>query len=231
MKLLDLFCGAGGAGMGYHLAGFEVVGVDMALQPSYPFEFHQSDALEYLREYGSKFDFIHASPPCQRYSTMTPKHTRDNHPNLLPLVVEVLRKFGKPYIIENVAGARHLLNSPLLLCGTMFNLKTRRHRFFETSFPIFSPATCNHSKKQLFVTTKGSNSIKAHSGGKSVKHAVESYGIDWMNFQGLREAIPPAYTEYIGKSALLSNTTCSGLFEGDGFSPDVVIESKGSALA
>ena len=200
-KLLDLFCGAGGCGMGYSRAGFEVVGIDRDPQPQYPFDFHQADALEYLAAHGHEFDFIHASPPCQRYSTMTPKHTRDSHPDLLPVVVEILRKFGKPYCIENVAGARKLLNAPLLLCGTMFNLKTRRHRFFETSFTIFSPATCNHSMKQLFVTTKGSNSITAHAGGKSVKFAPEAYGIDWMDFEGLREAVPPAYCEYIGVKA------------------------------
>ena len=110
-KLLDLFCGAGGCGMGYSRAGFEVVGIDRDPQPQYPFEFHQADALEYLAAHGHEFDFIHASPPCQRYSTMTPKHTKDNHPDLLPVVVEILRKFGKPYCIENVAGARKLLHA------------------------------------------------------------------------------------------------------------------------
>lgn len=206
-RLLDLFCGAGGCGMGYSRAGFEVVGIDRDPQPQYPFEFHQADALEYLAAHGHEFDFIHASPPCQRYSTMTPKHTKDNHPDLLPVVVDILRKFGKPYCIENVAGARKLLHAPLLLCGTMFNLKTRRHRFFETSFTIFSPATCNHSMEQLFVTTAGSNSCHARPlvdgvKRKSTSYAPEAYGIDWMDFEGLREAVPPAYTEYIGGKAL-----------------------------
>jgi len=208
-KLLDLFCGAGGAAMGYYRAGFtEIVGVDNHPQKHYPFTFVLGDALEYLREHGSEFDFIHASPPCQRYSTMTPKHTRDSHPDLLPSTAEALRSFGLPYCIENVAGARKLLNSPLLLCGTMFNLKTRCHRFFETSFPVFSPATCNHSKEQLFVTTAGSNScnIRPLVGGvkrKSTSYAPEAYGIDWMDFEDLRQAIPPAYTEFIGKQFLV----------------------------
>jgi DNA (cytosine-5)-methyltransferase 1 len=200
MRLLDLFCGAGGAAMGYHRAGFEVVGVDINPQPHYPFEFHQADALTYPLE---GFDAYHASPPCQRYSTMTPKSHKENHADLLPIVTKIFRGSGKLYCIENVAGARRYLNAPIMLCGSMFGLPTFRHRLFE--LPNFIPfMILTPSCKHVLVTTAGKNSCAARPlqkgvKRKSVKYAPVAYDIDWMNFQELREAIPPAYTEYIGK--------------------------------
>lgn len=199
-RLLDLFCGAGGAALGYHRAGFEVVGVDIKPQPHYPFEFHQADALEFPLD---GYDVYHASPPCQRYSTMTPKSHKENHPDLLPIVIKMLRDSGKLYCIENVAGARRYLNAPAMLCGSMFGLPTFRHRFFEIPILVLTPS-CKHNFLPLLVTTAGINSCKARPlqkgiKRKSVKYAPEAYGIDWMNFQELRGAIPPAYTEYIGK--------------------------------
>lgn len=105
-RLLDLFCGAGGAAMGYHRAGFDVVGVDIKPQKHYPFEFHQGDALEYVAAHGHEYDVIHASPPCQGYSEETPLEYRGNHPRMIGAVRDALQKIGKPYIIENVDGAR-----------------------------------------------------------------------------------------------------------------------------
>ena len=135
-RLLDLFCGAGGAGMGYHRAGFDVVGVDLNPQPRYPFEFHQADALDYAREHGREFDAIHASPPCQAYS-LASRQWRirgRKYPVLIAKTRELLNAMAKPFVIENVPGAP--LINPTVLYGTMFGLMTMRPRLFETSFAI-----------------------------------------------------------------------------------------------
>ncbi len=190
--------------MGYHLAGFDVVGVDIAPQPRYPFTFAQADALEFLEEFGHEFDVIHASPPCQGYSHLTPKSSKWSHEKMIPAVRELCKASGKPYIIENVAGARKELESPAMLCGSMFGLRTQRHRFFETSFPLEAPTKCDHSEIPLLVTTasKASRELRFKLGmkPKSVKNAPAAYGIDWMGFAELKEAIPPAYTKYIGET-------------------------------
>lgn len=190
--------------MGYKLAGFEVVGVDIAPQPEYPFEFIQGDALDYLQEYGHRYDLIHSSPPCQGYSHLTPKSHKGKYKKLIADLRGFLRVDGKPYVIENVAGARVDLMSPTMLCGSMFGLRTQRHRYFETSFPLTAPKACDHSQVPLLVTTasKASREKRAKLGipAKTVKNAPLAYGIDWMSFKGLKECIPPAYTEYIGNS-------------------------------
>lgn len=220
MKLLDLFCGAGGAGYGYHLAGFDVVGVDIAPQQNYPFEFRQSDALEYLLLHGHDFDVIHASPPCQAYSK-SKALAKGNYPKLIEPVREALLKTGKPYVIENVPGAP--LINPTLLCGTMFGLNLYRHRYFETSFPIPLLMHHGHGLKQDASHGKGHERKKdvVLVWGKGpykgyLKRASLAMQIDWMKEGELAEAIPPAYTKYIGglllaNPALLSNTACTGL--------------------
>src|SRR5690606_26563980 len=123
MRILDLFCGQGGAAVGYHMAGFEVIGVDIDPQPRYPFEFHQGDALEYLAKHGGEFDAIHASPPCQAYSRATTSGTRGNHPRMIAPLRSALGILGKPYVSENVEGAP--LISPVRLCGSMFDLEAQ----------------------------------------------------------------------------------------------------------
>jgi DNA (cytosine-5)-methyltransferase 1 len=143
-KCLDLFCCAGGAGMGYKQAGFDVTGIDIEPQPKYPFKFILSDAITYLKEHGKEYDFIHASPPCQGYSHLTPKEHKGNYEKLIDVLRELLNEIGKPYCIENVAGAKNELKNPTMLCGSMFNLRTQRHRFFETSFPLVAPCNCDH---------------------------------------------------------------------------------------
>jgi DNA (cytosine-5)-methyltransferase 1 len=228
MKLLDLFCCAGGAGMGYHNLGFEVVGVDIKKQKHYPFEFHQADALEYLQEHWEEFDVIHASPPCQRYSKMTNGRWQDrieNHPDLVEPVRNLLIKTGKPYIIENVVGSP--LINPVMLCGTMFNLQTkggsqlRRHRLFETSFPVEEPPKCNHLKGSVIGVYGGGQNparkipttigVWGQTGGSSkrdnlvqflVQDRRDAMGIQWMTANELSESIPPAYTFWVGNQFL-----------------------------
>jgi len=201
MKLLDLFCGAGGAAMGYHRAGFEVVGVDINTQPNYPFEFIQADAFKYLEEHGHKFDVIHASPPCQGYSEATPITTKYKHPLLIGETRRHINKIGKPYIIENVEGSRKYLKNPIMLCGTMFGLAVWRHRYFEV-FPFWflSPFTCKHIGHP--VTINPPANARKHQGKRDFEKEKKAMQIDWMSKQEISQAIPPAYTEYIGKELL-----------------------------
>jgi DNA (cytosine-5)-methyltransferase 1 len=208
-RLLDLFSKAGGSAMGYHRAGFEVVGVDIEPQPRYPFEFHQGDALEFLAEHGHEFDAIHASPPCQDYS-----HTRSLHavhyPRLIAPVRLMLLGLGHPtWVIENVEGARAHMRNPVTLCGSSFGLGVRRHRLFETSPPIWHTPACAHYLQPAPVDVTGTGASRTGprldgKGGNSRKprnlaHAREVMGIDWMTRRELSEAVPPAFTEYLGE--------------------------------
>lgn len=200
-RLLDLFCGAGGAAMGYRRAGFdEIVGVDLSPQKNYPFEFVQADALEYLAEHGQEFDAIHASPPCQRYSTMT--RNNDEHPDLYAPVRTILQDNGQPWVIENVIGAPY--EHGVMLCGSMFNLPVRRHRNFETSHLMWRTLHCRHQQQGRPITVTG------NSGGKPSKHSWKGVKTEWPMYMGMEwatpaectQAIPPAYTEYIGQYLL-----------------------------
>lgn len=221
-RILDLFSGAGGAAMGYARAGFEVVGVDVIAQPHYPFEFHQADALDVLagRSWDDgcepslrveDFDFIHASPPCQDYSSLK-GFTDGSYPRLIEPVRAALQAIGKFYVIENVVGSD--LIAPIRLCGSSFGLRVWRHRLFEMSHPPALVPTCSHyhHPKPLDVTGTGGPSLKprtAPGGGLSRKpsnlaEAREAMGIDWMTRPELSEAIPPAFTEWIGIQLLAS---------------------------
>lgn len=197
-KLLDLFCCAGGSSRGYYDAGFDVVGVDIEPQPHYPFEFRMADALDFPL---SGFDLISASPPCQGYSK-TQKLNGNSHPLLIERVRERLIQSGTPYVIENVPGAP--LISPIELCGSMFGLRTYRHRLFECSFLIVPPP---HPKHDQPTTKMGRRPVPGefmHVVGNfsGIKQAREAMGIEWMPRDRLREAIPPKYTEYIGRKFL-----------------------------
>lgn len=198
-RLLDLFCCAGGAARGYQLAGFHVTGIDIKHQPRYiGDQFIQADALEYLDKHGHEFDAIHASPPCQRYSVITPMARRKNHPDLIDPTRDALRLTGKPYIIENVENARHLLINPLMLCGSMFGLQIWRHRYFEISpaiFALLSP--CDHSFLPVLIT--GTTRRKTGRFDYTVEQCRQASNIDWMTRKELDECIPPAYTEWIGQ--------------------------------
>lgn len=201
-RLLDLCCGAGGAAMGYHQAGFDVIGIDLAPQPRYPFEFHQFDALLAPLD---GFDAIHASPPCQRYS-MAVRNAGRSHlfPDLIGPVRDRLRTAGVPYVIENVDGAP-LINA-IMLCGAAFDLGTdemylRRHRRFECSFPLMSPGcACGRKAHSIGVYGNGTPSWHRQKLGRNIlaDEWRQAMGIDWMVKTELKEAIPPAYTEHIG---------------------------------
>jgi DNA (cytosine-5)-methyltransferase 1 len=209
MKLLDLYCKAGGASKGYQLAGFEVVGVDIKKQKRYPFEFIQADCLELMKDmdFLKSFDVIAASPPCQTHSIT--QHLRNaqgrstDKVDLIPQTREALIASGKPYVIENVPGSP--LINPIQMCGSHFGLKVRRHRKFESNLPLVG-SPCKHKEQGKPVGVYGSMRDEIPKGGhtaKTIEEARESMGIDWMIWGELVEAIPPIYTQEIGKQLLL----------------------------
>lgn len=209
--LLDLFCCAGGAGVGYVRAGFDVVGVDLEPQPNYPLPFIQADALTLDPRFLSFFDAIHASPPCQSYSDLAKRNGNAHEwPRLIEPVRKMLQATGKPYIIENVEGAP--LIDPAVLCGTMFpSLRVLRHRLFETNFNIAVPAHKKHPLVHTFdkrkahfgKTDEWKDYVTVTGGGNcTLAAARDAMGIDWMTKGEINEAIPPAYTEFIGRQLL-----------------------------
>lgn len=201
--LLDLFCGAGGAAMGYRLAGFDVVGVDVEHQPNYPFKFVQWDALAYAALNGRDFDVIHASPPCQRYCAPSQYNgNRGSYPDYVAVVRELLKFIGKPWVIENTPGAP--LVDPVVLCGTMFGLRVYRHRLFESSEPLTAPEHPKHGPRcarngvlprdDQFMTITGGKHSRAWT-----RAAGFALGVEWMTTtRAVCESIPPAYTFHIG---------------------------------
>lgn len=207
-RLLDLFCGAGGAAMGYHRAGFEVVGVDNRPQPNYPFEFIEDDALAFLREYGwTTFDAIHASPPCQRFTAYRRRGSGvgENYPDLISAVRDAARFSALPYVIENVPGSP--VAGLVQLCGSSFGLDVRRHRLFEVSFPMLSPPCAHGWQPQRFAaaTNRAENSRRTVEVGVwriPVEVQQRAMGIDWMTRDELSQAIPPTYTQFIGEQLL-----------------------------
>ncbi len=204
-RALDLFCGAGGASMGLHRAGFHVTGVDITPQPRYPKEcsFVRDDVTE-LEFWRDRFDFIWASPPCQRYSVYSRNiGTSERHPDLIGLVREKLFLCDALWAIENVQGAP--LRADLVLCGTMFGLPLVRHRSIETSWRAFALSPkCKHRGDEIPVYGHGAPQWHRERLGRNVTIAEkrEAMGIDWMNRDELPEAIPPAYSEAIGRMAL-----------------------------
>lgn len=200
MKILDLFCGAGGCSKGYANAGFDrVIGVDIKNQPRYPYHLIIDDAIEYLEETElSQFDLIHASPPCQAYS-WSARQSGINHPELIDIVREILEAKCVNYVIENVVGAP--LKDPITLEGPMFGLKVIRKRLFETNWPLCQLQRVKASgrvKDGEYVTVAGHGG----NGGRDIMTWRLAMGIPWMNEKELTQAIPPRYTEYIGREFL-----------------------------
>jgi DNA (cytosine-5)-methyltransferase 1 len=217
-RLLDLFCCAGGAAAGYHRAGFDVLGVDIEPQPRYPFPFVRGDALEYLARHGRGFDAVHASPPCQMYTAYRrsrPGKGDEHYVNLIPATRAALEANGRPWVIENVGGAP--LRAAALLCGSMFRppLMVRRHRWFEAPFLLLSPGPCRHAVWTERLFPGGRSKERAGDSRAPARFTVEvgtwdidtdvqkkAMGIDWMTLEELSQAIPPAYTEFVGRQLL-----------------------------
>ena len=202
--------------MGYHRAGFEVVGVDHCPQPRYPFEFHRADALDFLSEHGAEFDVIHASPPCQAYTglrnvTLSRFGAVPEHPDLIAATRAALRATadGTVYIIENVQGSP--LYTQIILCGAALGLPhLARHRHFESNLLLFAPP-CAHWRNKYTIGVYGSRpdgrrvSYRRHKlcrVANSLEEAQQEMGIDWMTWDEITQAIPPAYTEYIGRQIM-----------------------------
>jgi DNA (cytosine-5)-methyltransferase 1 len=202
-RILDLFCGAGGAGAGYARAGFEVVGVDIVPQPHYPFEIVVADALELTADDLAAFDAVHASPPCPAYSLLQNIHgNAEDHPDLIGPVRRMLEACGRPWILENVEGAP--LRADFILCGTMFGLEIAKHRVFELGFPAFAlMPPCEHIG--LYDPW--------HGRGRTAARFRQVQETPWIPIGGgakrkrgetgdLFNAIPPAYTEFLGRLLL-----------------------------
>jgi DNA (cytosine-5)-methyltransferase 1 len=211
-RLLDLFCGAGGCTAGYQRAGFYVVGVDLKPQPNYcGDEFVQADALSFLRTviedgclFGEPLDAIHASPPCQASSTLRHLWPDREHPELIPPTRELLIETGLPYVIENVVGAK--LIEPFVLCGSMFGNQAngrqlRRHRLFETNFPVMVPQ-CQHRGQPVGVYGHGGGGSMTRGYKGSKAEYQEAMEMPWATKAEIAQAIPPSYTNFIGKQLL-----------------------------
>lgn len=217
-KLLDLFCCAGGAGMGYARAGFDVTGVDIVPRPRYPFAFVQADVMTLDPAWIASFDAIHASPPCQAHSAMKSMHNAKAHPDLVAPTRAILVASGRPWVMENVVGAP--LKNPILLCGTMFGLgvedaELRRHRLFEMSHPPALVPQCQHGERDVIGVYGGhirnrrrARTIGVYGEGVrdsrrmpdfTIEQGRAAMGIDWMTTAELSQAIPPAYTEWLGR--------------------------------
>lgn len=220
MKALDLFCASGPASAGYFAAGFDqVVGVDCRPQKNYPFNFVRGDAIEFLKSAGHGFDFIHASPPCQHWSRAVKVKDRDNHPNLIPELRAALIASGKPWVIENVPGAVDELIDPVTLCGSAFGLPIRRHRLFESNFPI-AAVECSHdgyprlyppsinrtTPLRVLSLSGGFTKTDVHDGAHR-----RAMGVRWrVTMPELSLSIPPVYTEYIGRCFLFEQHSGQG---------------------
>ena len=220
-KVLVLYSCGGGSSMGYHNAGFDVTGVDIVKKRDYPFSQIKADCLEIIKDidFLRTFDLIHASPPCQKHTRATKcswgKVSEINH---IPAVRNALNKAKVPYIIENVEGAPLLEDMVIKLCGSMFDLKVRRHRLFELGFLNGvlkeyrkNPLSCNHKKQGKPVGVYGSmgDTVKGTckktgkvvyggSTAKTLEEAQEAMGIDWLQWRDLTQAVPPKYTEFLG---------------------------------
>jgi len=216
--LLDLYCGSGGAGHGYWLAGFDVVGVDLDDQPDYPYLFVQADAIEFVKNHGHEFDVIHASPPCQLWSPVSAYSRRVRTRELIDLLAptrDALHAAGRPYVVENVLQAP--LDRPTVLCGQMFGLPIYRHRGFESNVALTSP---DHPSHRLRCTRNGYlptadrplMTITGRNGHHSrawQRAAAAAMGASWITtLNGVCEAIPPAYTLHLGAQLLRSLGRC-----------------------
>jgi len=202
LKLLDLFCCAGGAGEGYRLAGFDVTGVDIKPQPKNPHKFILGDALEYLRKHGHEYDVIHASPPCQAYTKAGKQWRKEGreYPDLIAATREALVQVGNPYVIENVPGAP--LIDPIFLNGSTFGIRVHRPRYFEASFALVQPEVPHMTPVKMGRPIKEGDIVQPVGHFAGVKYAAKEMGCEWMGQKELAQALPPAYTRWLGERLL-----------------------------
>lgn len=199
-RLLDLFCCAGGAAAGYTRAGFEVVGVDIVEQLNYPYSFIKGDALDYVGAMADRFDVIHASPPCQAYSIASRERGRA-YPDLLAPTRQALAATGKPYVIENVPGAP-MANYWITLCGEMFGKRFIRHRNFESNVMILQPGHQPHRsevKDGYYLTLAGHGGDSRDCTVATWREVME---MPWASKREITQAVPPCYTEFIGRQLI-----------------------------
>lgn len=203
MRALDLFCCAGGATRGLQLAGYHVTGVDIKPQPRYIGDrFIQASALDVALD---GYDLIWASPPCQLWSELTPVVYRQSHADLIGPIRERLQAQDAPYIIENVEMAKHMLRSPIMLCGTMFGMNIWRHRWFEigNADPFFLLPPCDHSTAPVLISGRGNRKVNGRRRGEDSKsRRAAAIGIDWMSYDELSQAIPPAYSKFLAEQIM-----------------------------
>jgi len=209
MNALDTFCKAGGATKGLQQAGFHVTGVDIEDQANYCGDlFVKGDALDFIERYGKEFDFIWASPVCKRYSQCTPKAYRGNHPDQIAPVREKLQATGRPFVIENVPSAAKLLHRPVMLCGSMFSLGIRRHRFFEVAgFEVPMRWPCSHKKSPVLITGTHRRTYEPRY-DYTVQQCRDASGLNWMTRAELDQAIPPAYARFLGEAVAVELARC-----------------------
>jgi DNA (cytosine-5)-methyltransferase 1 len=222
LRVLDTYSCAGGMAVGYWLAGFDVVGVDINPQPNYPFEHHVGDAVAFIRDHGHQFDLVHGSPPCQAYTPLN-AYNHKTYPDLIAPTRDAILATGLPYVIENVEAAAPELREPTLLCGPMFDLRVYRHRLFETNWPLPAPPHPPHTARctrngylptpeKPFMTITGGAHSRAWQNA-----ACDAMGMPWIRVpaggdikRGIREvceAIPPAFARWIGEHAARHITT------------------------
>lgn len=212
MRLLDLFCGAGGCSAGYAAAGFEVVGVDVEPHPDYPYEFLLADALDVLVDVAllDTFDVVHASPPCHDWSDLAARSGTDGTGALLGQTRDLLRRWGGPYVIENVEGAP--MPGALRLCGSEFDLwadctdgrrrQLRRHRLFESSVFLMGAGGCSHRGQPVGVYGTGGGGMMTRGYKGNLAESRQATGAHWMNRSDVSQCVPPAYTQHIGEQLL-----------------------------
>lgn len=221
-RVLVLFCAAGGDSMGWHRAGFDVTGVDIDPQPRYPFKFIQADAFDFFAKHGREFDFVAAGPMCRDHTPLTSVAGFTGTAWQLASVQEMLVESGMPYVLENVPASP--LKADIVLCGKMFDLRVKRHRKFKSNVPLIAPAHPDSCRTVPTATKKRRERWDqgwdlSVTGDIGTYYGPEGMGIGWMNGNELSQAIPPAYTEYIGQQVMahLANNgvaTCANELEG-----------------
>lgn len=201
--LLDVGCGRGGAGVGYYTAGFDIVGVDIAAQPLYPFEFHQAEGVAFIGEHGHKFDAIHVSPHCEGFSRLR-NLTSTRYPRMIAEFRDACRAAGVPYVIENVADAANDMHNPIMLCMSTWARRSYRHRLFESNMPLVEPLHFEHTMPQakLGRAARPGEAFQAMGHFPQIAMVRQQMEMPWADRDGIADSIPPIYAEFVGRQLL-----------------------------